>query len=646
MNFTATNITYLFFASFLVSLLNICTLLERQQKINFSWLIRAMSAIAIYNLFSLLDASSTTLYARILWSKLAHFGSIYVSPLLLLFFINYPHKRFQLNWRMIAIILLIPTLTLVAVLTNELHHLIWIDIIPINGVPNGYLFLHGPLYWIGIGFDYICGIAAVLLIISDMRQSPRKSRTQSRWLLFSSIFPFAASLVYDLGFTPIPGFEILPIGFSISGIGLVFSIVFLRIFDIIPVSRSLLVENLQDGLIIFDNLMQVVDINPAARQLLGVDQIDTSVDINDFPIIFLSALSEITKQTEIHIDGNPGKTLLFSPNTLLDDSAIPAGSMFVIRDMTKIRAVETALQQSQSRYQSLIEDVLDISTVGICILDKDFKVVWINQADAIDWLGDRAQLLGKDFRSILKNYSPVDIKNGDRLIGEILMSYHSSYFMEDVEIHFSSRSTKYGKVLQYSSRPITIGFFTGGRIEQFIDISEQKLLQKKIELLAITDELTGIYNRRGLMEFGRHDFYRARRTHTNLGAVYFDIDHFKELNDKYGHAEGDKILVEVIGRVKSCLRDMDTFARYGGDEFVILIPEADLQQTFEFCHRIQNIVSDTPIKIVADLINIHLSLGVAQIRPQDNLTSLLNRADQTMYRAKQSGRGRIEICDE
>jgi len=605
-----------------------------------------MSAIAIYNLFSLLDASSTTLYARILWSKLAHFGSIYVSPLLLLFFINYPHKRFQLNWRMIAIILLIPTLTLVAVLTNELHHLIWIDIIPINGVPNGYLFLHGPLYWIGIGFDYICGIAAVLLIISDMRQSPRKSRTQSRWLLFSSIFPFAASLVYDLGFTPIPGFEILPIGFSISGIGLVFSIVFLRIFDIIPVSRSLLVENLQDGLIIFDNLMQVVDINPAARQLLGVDQIDTSVDINDFPIIFLSALSEITKQTEIHIDGNPGKTLLFSPNTLLDDSAIPAGSMFVIRDMTKIRAVETALQQSQSRYQSLIEDVLDISTVGICILDKDFKVVWINQADAIDWLGDRAQLLGKDFRSILKNYSPVDIKNGDRLIGEILMSYHSSYFMEDVEIHFSSRSTKYGKVLQYSSRPITIGFFTGGRIEQFIDISEQKLLQKKIELLAITDELTGIYNRRGLMEFGRHDFYRARRTHTNLGAVYFDIDHFKELNDKYGHAEGDKILVEVIGRVKSCLRDMDTFARYGGDEFVILIPEADLQQTFEFCHRIQNIVSDTPIKIVADLINIHLSLGVAQIRPQDNLTSLLNRADQTMYRAKQSGRGRIEICDE
>ncbi|BBB48779.1 histidine kinase N-terminal 7TM domain-containing diguanylate cyclase [Pelolinea submarina] len=646
MNFTATNLTYLYFGSLLISLLNIYTLLERQQKVNFPWLVRAMFAIAIYNLFSLLDASSTTLDARILWSKLAYFGSIYISPLFLLFFINYPHKRLQLNWRMIAIILLIPTLTLIAVLTNELHHLIWVDIIPISGVPNAYLFLHGPFYWIGIGFDYICGIASVLLIILDMRQSSDKSRAQSRWLLFSSLFPFATSLVYDLGFTPIPGFEILPIGFSISGIGLVFSIIFLKIFDIIPVSRSLLVENLQDGLIIFDNLMQVVDINPAARKLLGIDQLDSGVGINDFPEIYLPALSEITKQTEIRIDGNPGKTLLFLPNTLLDDSAKPAGSMFVIRDMTEIRAVETALQQSQSRYQSLIEDVLDISTVGICILDKDFKVVWINQADAIDWLGDRAQLLGKDFRSILKDYSPVDLKNGDRLIGEILMSYHSGYFIEDVEIRFRSRNTNHGKVLQYSSRPITIGFFTSGRIEQFIDISEQKSLQKKIELLAITDELTGIYNRRGLMEFGRHDFNRARRTHTNLGAVYFDIDHFKDLNDKYGHAEGDKILVEVIRRVKSCLRDMDTFARCGGDEFVILIPEADLQQTIEICHRIQNNVSDTPIKIVADFINIHLSLGVAQIRLQDNLTSLLNRADQTMYRAKQSGRGRIEICDE
>ena len=646
MNFTATNITYLFFASLLVSLLNIYTLLERKQKINLSWLLRAMFAIAIYNLFSLLDASSTTLYARILWSKLLYFGAIYVSPFLLLFFINYPHRRLQLNWRMITIILLIPTLTLIAVLTNELHHLIWTDFVPISGVPNGYLFLHGPLYWIGVGYDYICGIAAVLLISVDMRQSSGRYRTQSRWLLFSSVFPFAASLVYDLGFTPIPGIEILPIGFSISGIGLVFSIVFLKMFDIIPVSRSLLVENLQDGLIIFDNLMQVVDINPAARQLLGADQIDTGVEINSFPEIFLPALSETSKQTEITIDGNPGRILLFSPNSLLDDSAEPAGSMFVIRDMTKIRAVEKALQQSQLRYQSLIEDVLDISTVGICIVDKEFKVVWINQAAVIELLGDRTYLLGKDFRELIKTLPSENIQNGSRLIGEILLSFHSGYYMEDVEIHFLNQDAQDEKVLQYSSRPITVGYFEGGRIEQFIDITEQKCLQNKIELLAITDELTGIYNRRGLMEFGRHDFNRARRTDTPLGVIYFDIDYFKEMNDKYGHAQGDAIMKETIHRIEFYLRDMDTFARYGGDEFVILVPEANMEQSLEIAQRIHQSVTASPIKLGEMSIDVSLSLGISQIRPTDNLTSLLNRADLAMYRAKQSGRGRIEICKE
>ena len=218
--------------------------------------------------------------------------------------------------------------------------------------------------------------------------------------------------------------------------------------------------------------------------------------------------------------------------------------------------------------------------------------------------------------------------------------------MEDVEIHFLNQDAQDEKVLQYSSRPITVGYFEGGRIEQFIDITEQKCLQNKIELLAITDELTGIYNRRGLMEFGRHDFNRARRTDTPLGVIYFDIDYFKEMNDKYGHAQGDAIMKETIHRIEFYLRDMDTFARYGGDEFVILVPEANMEQSLEIAQRIHQSVTASPVKLGEMSIDVSLSLGISQIRPTDNLTSLLNRADLAMYRAKQSGRGRIEICKE
>jgi diguanylate cyclase (GGDEF)-like protein len=643
MNFIATNGTYLFIASFLVSLLNIHILWQKHREINLTWLVLALYAIALYNLFSLLDASSTTLFARIFWSKLLYLGAAFITPFLLLFFITYPHSHFRLNWRIIISILFIPILTLLAVFTNDLHHLFWTGFVPISGILNGYIFLHGPFYWIGIGYEYLCGLAVMVLIAEDMRHSSGIYRTQSLWLLFSSAFPFISSVVYDLGLTPIPGIEILPVGFSISGLGLVFSIVFLNMFDIIPVSRSLLVENLQDGLIVLDNFNRVVDINPAARHLMGIEQIRSGIEIQNLSLTYSPALLERLKPTEVTSNVPTGKTLLFIPSDLLDESGKPAGAMFMIRDMTAIRAVEKALQQSQSRYQSLIEDVLDISTVGICILDKDFKVVWINEAAVIDWLGDRTYLLGEDFRELIKELPTQGIQNGKRLIGEMLLSYHSGYYMEDVEIHFQNGNGRDEKVLQYTSRPISVGFFQGGRIEQFIDITEQKSLQNKIELLAITDELTGIYNRRGLLEFGRHDFNRALRTSTHLGVIYFDIDCFKELNDKYGHAQGDVILIETIRRVETCLRDMDTFARFGGDEFIIIVPDADHEQCVEIAERILKEVTSSPMRVGDDDVNVNLSLGISQIRPADSLATLLNRADLAMYRAKQTGRGHIEL---
>ena len=647
MDFVATIGTYLFIASFLISLLNIHILWQRQRKLNLNWLLLALIAIVFYNLFSILDASSTTLAARIVWSKRIYFGAAFVTPFFLLFFINYPQKRLHLNWKIITAILLIPVATLIAVFTNDLHHLFWTGFLPINGISNGYIFLHGPLYWIGIGYEYLCGLAVIILISEDIRHSFGIYRTQSLWLLFSSAFPFVSSVIYDLGLTPIPGIEILPIGFSISGLGLVFSIAFLKMFDIIPVSRSLLVENLQDGLIVLDNHMRVVDINPAARKLLGANQIKAGAEFQSIPENFHSALLDKSKSTEVICKNGKTENLLFIPSHLTDEKGRPAGFMYVIRDMTEIRAIEKALLQSQSRYQSLIEDVLDISTVGICILDKNFNVVWANQTVANYWMTEQVDLLGMDFRKAVQNLPTEIIENGSRLIGEILLSYHSGYFMEDVEIHFNHQEEdRPDKVLQYSSRPITVGYFTGGRIEQFVDITEQKTLQNKIELLAITDELTGIYNRRGLMELGRHDFNRARRTNTQLGVIYFDIDFFKKMNDKFGHLQGDAILIETIQRVESCLRDMDTFARFGGDEFVILIPEADQGQTMEIAERIRKKISSSPMIIGEIKVQVNLSLGISQIRPTDNLTGLLNRADQAMYRAKQSGRARIEIYDK
>jgi diguanylate cyclase (GGDEF)-like protein len=187
-----------------------------------------------------------------------------------------------------------------------------------------------------------------------------------------------------------------------------------------------------------------------------------------------------------------------------------------------------------------------------------------------------------------------------------------------------------------------VGFYTGGRIEQLVDITEQKCLQKKIEKLAITDELTGIYNRRGLFELGLHDFNRARRTNMLLSIIYIDIDHFKDINDQYGHSKSDMILRELVNRVKANLRDMDTFSRVGGDEFIILLPEANLQQAQEIANRLKAVVSNLPFQIGPLPIPVSLCMGVTQIDQLDTFSNLIDRADSLMYKAKQNGRNRIE----
>jgi diguanylate cyclase (GGDEF)-like protein len=210
-----------------------------------------------------------------------------------------------------------------------------------------------------------------------------------------------------------------------------------------------------------------------------------------------------------------------------------------------------------------------------------------------------------------------------------------------MEIHIQAADDIPDRWLLYSSRPVKGGYYAGGRIDQFVNISEQKKLQAKIELLAITDELTGIYNRRGLFELGLHDFTRAQRTNTLLSVLYLDIDRFKELNDQFGHAKGDQILIELVNRVQTQLRDMDIFARYGGDEFVIVIPDANLDQASSIAERIRTSISEKPFIINGKKYSLFSSIGVSQTNANDDFSELLDRADRCMYYSKQKGQNQI-----
>ena len=173
---------------------------------------------------------------------------------------------------------------------------------------------------------------------------------------------------------------------------------------------------------------------------------------------------------------------------------------------------------------------------------------------------------------------------------------------------------------------------------------ENARLYSKVQQMAITDELTGFYNRRGLFEFGRREVERSARFNRPLCAVMLDIDHFKQVNDRFGHPLGDQVLHGLAERCRSHVREIDIFGRYGGEEFVLLLPENDIAMAYVVAERLRQVVAEMPLETDQGEISITISLGVtAATQDTKDLPSLIERADQALYLAKHSGRNRVAV---
>ncbi len=167
----------------------------------------------------------------------------------------------------------------------------------------------------------------------------------------------------------------------------------------------------------------------------------------------------------------------------------------------------------------------------------------------------------------------------------------------------------------------------------------------ELERLATTDSLTGLANRRRLFDCLEQEVYRAQRYGTALSLVMFDIDHFKRINDSWGHATGDWVLRRIARETHQLLRKTDQAGRYGGEEFVVLLPETDLSEALLLAQRLRQRISDTAITPEHDApMPVTVSVGVAALAPDETGEELIHRADQALYRAKQNGRNRVETA--
>lgn len=156
--------------------------------------------------------------------------------------------------------------------------------------------------------------------------------------------------------------------------------------------------------------------------------------------------------------------------------------------------------------------------------------------------------------------------------------------------------------------------------------------------LANTDSLTEIFNRRSGWEILKFELSRASRHDRPLSIILFDIDHFKELNDQYGHLVGDRALIRVAKKVQEVTRKIDSIVRWGGEEFLIICVETSREDAYQLAERLRTEIESSPIY---DNIRITASFGVARFQPTETLEALVKRADDNVYQAKTSGRNRV-----
>lgn len=173
-----------------------------------------------------------------------------------------------------------------------------------------------------------------------------------------------------------------------------------------------------------------------------------------------------------------------------------------------------------------------------------------------------------------------------------------------------------------------------------MDIGERKQLEAKLQELATTDGLTGAFNRRHGQERLEAEVDQSHRLGHPVGFVLLDIDHFKQVNDRFGHGVGDRILQRVSSLLRDRVRRTDTVSRWGGEEFAMVLPGTDAAGAAGFA---QNVLDGMTVIETPDGVPLSASLGAVSLRKDETATELVRRADRLMYRAKQSGRARVEV---
>ncbi len=422
--------------------------------------------------------------------------------------------------------------------------------------------------------------------------------------------------------------------------------------------------SLQDFLDNANDLIQILDlkgrflyVNRAWQLALGYNEAEIgSLTIHDIlhkdfresSLGLFSSISRISQVVghELVFVAKNGKAIIVEGNiTTQMEEGLPVAVRGIFRDITKRKLLEEQFLEQKS----LTEKMIKFSAVPIFVLDKNHVVANWNKA-CEKMTGIKAQrIVGTS-----DHWRAFYPSKRDCLADLVLDGAHDSFpqFYETFDtstfLHDGVRSEGWfdnvgGKkrYLVFDAVPI----YNRTKelvavIETLQDISERKKLEEELERLATTDALTGLCNRHRFNELLQQEVARARRYHAPLSLIMFDLDYFKNINDTYGHAVGDQVLQAVADVIRENVRTTDWVGRWGGEEFMVLCPEATEKDAVLTAEKLRGLVESHTFETVK---TITVSCGVTRFKAHDSVDAFVSRADDGLYRAKDKGRNIVEI---
>lgn len=352
-----------FFAFVLISIL-----WKRRRAEGVLYLILFGFSAAIWALSDAFEHAATTLNLKIFWYQFSNLGSATIPVLFLLFTFAFTQNSKFNNWKNALILLIIPIVTIFLTFTNQYHHLI-IEKVELIPQSNESVYYYGTLFWIYLFYELGLVILSVIILLLGTLRFYNIYKKQLVYLIIAAILPITATILYTFKLTPLR-IDLTPTAFIFSGILLAFGIYLLGMFDIIPVARKQIINNLSDGIIVIDVADRIIDANPVIEEIVGAKQ--NSLIGEPFSLIKEkilkkgiddSAPGRYTTETVIKVNEEERYfEVTYNPVTSINQKLI--GKIFIVRDITKRKmALDYAVESNQqlrteiSEKEKLIADL-------------------------------------------------------------------------------------------------------------------------------------------------------------------------------------------------------------------------------------------------------------------------------------------------